>query len=251
MRMTTNQFLVGEAADTALSTEGGSGKNNAKFSSFKSGTTYTVKVIGLKDYFQFFNYGIFNQVDSFCAENPSVKTPKGFPVENLTPWDKAFRYYKDLSKDWTDEMSQKAQAFKPKSRIAQAFYDLTTGEIIAIDLSNKQHSAIKSTMEKYAKKIDKMVFEVSKIGESTSTVVSMSPVIDIEDDLTEQQRANLAKAPKEIDITHFFTAPYIADEKEQVELLVKAGFDISLIGLKQGASSEEKPLEVTEDDLPF
>jgi hypothetical protein len=249
MRMTTNQFLVGEAADTALNAEGGSGKNSAKFSSLKSGTTYHVKVVGLKDYFQFYSYGIFNQVDSFCAENPSKKTPKGFPVDNLTPWDKAFRYYKDLSQDWTDENSQKAQAFKPKSRFAQAFYDLTSGEIIAVDLSNKQHAAIKSTIEKYAKKVDKMAFELAKTGDGTGTVVSLSPVIDMDDDLTDPQRANFAKAPAEIDMTQFFSAPYVANEKEQIEALVKAGFDIALIGLTVGAGATKE--EITDDDLPF
>lgn len=233
-----NQFLVGDEADAALSEEGGSSKG-AKFSSFRSGTTYAVKLIGLKDYFQFYSYGIFNQVDSFCAENPSKKTAKGFPVDNLTPWDKAFRYYKDLSEDWTDTHSQEAQKYKPKSRFAMAFFDLTSGEVIAVDLSAKQHAAVKSAIEKYAKKKDKIAFELSKTGESTGTVVSLAPVLDMDEDITEQQRANFEKAPTEIDLTPFFSAPYIADEKEQIEALVKAGFDISLIGLSVGNATND------------
>jgi hypothetical protein len=230
MTNVNNQFLVGEEADAAMNEENSGGNNRTNFSSLKSGTTYQVKVVGLKDYFQFFSYGIYQQVDSFCAENPSKKTPKGFPIDNLTPWDKAFRYYKDKSEDWTDEYSQKAQLFKPKSRFAMAFFDLTSGEAIAVDLSAKQHAAVKSTIEKYAKKINKMAFELTKTGESTGTVVSLSPLIDMEEDLDEKQRENFKKAPDEIDMTEFFTAPYIADEKEQIESLVKAGFDVSLIG---------------------
>ncbi|NYV67609.1 hypothetical protein HYI36_20225 [Bacillus sp. Gen3] len=236
-----NQFLVGEAADQAVNEAENSGKSNAKFSSLKSGTTYTVKLIGLKDYFQFYSYGIFNQVDSFVAENPSKKTAKGFPVDNLTPWDKAFRYHKDLSEDWTDAHSQEAQKYKPKSRFAQAFFDLTSGEVIAVDLSSKQHAAIKASIEKYAKRKDKIAFELSKTGESTGTVVSLSPVIDMEEDLTDEQRANFEKAPSEIDMTQFFSAPYVANEQEQIEALVKAGFDISLIGLSEGTAQEGEP----------
>jgi hypothetical protein len=241
-----NQFLVGEAADTTLNAEGGSGNSNAKFSSFKSGTTYTVKVVGLKDYFQFYSYGIFNQVDSFCAENPSKKTQKGFPIENLTPWDKAFRYYKDLSQDWTDANSQEAQKYKPKSRFAMAFFDLTSGEVIAVDLSAKQHAAVKSSIEKYAKRKDKIAFEISKTGESTGTVVSLAPVIDMEEDLTDEQRANFEKAPAEIDMTKFFSAPYMANEKEQIEALVKAGFDLSLIGLSIGGGNTQADADLTD-----
>jgi len=247
MTQVNNQFLVGEEADSLLNTEEGGGSNNAKFSSFKSGTTYTVKVIGVKDYFQFYNYGIYEKVDSFCAENPSKKTAKGFPVENLTPWDKAFRYYKDLSQDWTDEYSQKASLYKPKSRFAMAFFDLTTGEVFAIDVSSKQKAAIKTTIDKYAKKLDRMAFELSKNGSSTGTVVSLSPIIDMEEDLTPEQRANFDKAPTEIDMTQFFSAPYIANEKEQIEALVKAGFDISLIGLSIGATDAT---EGGQDDEP-
>src|SRR5690606_24513626 len=133
---------------------------------------------------QFYSYGIFNQVNSFAAKNPSKKTAKGFPIDNLTPWDKAFRYHKDLSKDWTDEHSQEAQKYRPKSRFAMAFFDLTSGEVIAVDLSAKQHEAVKSSIEKYAKRKDKIAFELSKVGSGTNTVVSLSPVLDMDEDLT-------------------------------------------------------------------
>ncbi|QVY62953.1 hypothetical protein [Cytobacillus gottheilii] len=238
MTNVNEQFLVGDAADEALNDEGGNGGKGAKFSSLKSGTTYIVKLIGLKDYFQFYSYGIYNQVDSFCADKPSKKTPKGFPIDNLTPWDKAFRYHKDLSQEWTDAHSQEAQKYKPKSRFAMAFFDLTSGEVIAVDLSAKQHTTVKSAIEKYAKRKDKIAFELSKTGESTGTVVSLAPVIDMEEDLDDVQRANFEKAPAEIDMSQFFSAPYIADEKEQIEALVKAGFDISLIGLSLGAQAD-------------
>src|SRR5699024_12372101 len=51
-----------------------SGGNNAEFSSFKSGTTYFVKVLGTADLIQFFSYGIYNRVNSFVADKPSKKS---------------------------------------------------------------------------------------------------------------------------------------------------------------------------------
>lgn len=245
-----NQFLVGDEADKLQEQAESGGGKSAEFSSLKSGTTYMVKVIGLKDYFQFYSYGIFNQVNSFAAKNPSKKTAKGFPIDNLTPWDKAFRYHKDLSKDWTDEHSQEAQKYKPKSRFAMAFYDLTSGDVIAVDLSAKQHEAVKASINKYAKRIGKIAFELSKTGESTGTVVSLSPVLDMEEDLTDKQRENFDKAPTEIDMTQFFSAIYLADDDEQIELLEKAGFDVSLIGLDKAPADAEQD-EITEEQLPF
>lgn len=241
------QFLVGDQADELqAASESDSTAKSAKFSSFKSGTTYLVKLIGLKDYFQFYSYGIYQQVDSFVAEKPSKKTAKGFPIEDLTPWDKAFRYHKDLSQDWTDAQSQEAQKYKPKSRFAMAFYDITSGEVIAVDVSAKQYSGIKSAIEKYAKKKDKIAFELSKTGDGRGTVVSLSPVLDMDEDLTEVQRANFDKAPAEIDIAQFFSAVFVADEAEQIKRLTQAGFDLALIGLEDSAplTYEPNPMEV-------
>lgn len=253
VKLTQNQFLVGAEADAAVNAAETGGNDNTSFTSLKSGTTLTVKVVGLKDYFQFYSYGIFDVIDSFVAEKPSKKSAKGYPIDDLTPWDRAWKYHKDLSQDWNDFHGQEAGKYRCKARFAMAFYDITTGEVIAVDLSRNQHQAAKSAIEKYAKRIDKLAFELSKTGEKTGTVVSLAPIIDMDEDLTDKQRENFTKAPAEIDMTQFFTAPFFADEAEQVKLLTQAGFDVSLIGYgaQAGGSTALDDAAGTDDPLPF
>jgi hypothetical protein len=60
-----------------------------------------------------------------------------------------------------------------------------------------------------------------------------------DEELTDKERANFAKYDgKEFDMSLFEGLLYEAEEKEQIENLVAAGFDITLIGLSIGASSK-------------
>lgn len=232
---------VGENALNALysSNEGGATKN--EFTPFKSGTTYYVKVLGTADIKAEYAYGIFKVTHSFAAKNPSKKTANGFPIEDLTPFDKAYKYHKDLSKEFSDQHGQEASKYRAKQRFAMGFYDLDSGEPIVIDVSKNQAQAIHGAIKKYEKKLGKLAFELSKEGSSTSTTVSLTPVLDMEEDLTDKQRANFEKAPAEFDKSLFEGLWYEADEAEQIELLDKAGFDVTLIGYerpKAGGSEE-------------
>ncbi len=224
--------------------------NKTEFSPFKSGTTYHVKVLGTADLISFYSYGIFKQVNSFVAKNPSKKSAKGYPVENYTPWDLAWKYHKDLSEDFNDHHGQEAGKYRAKQRFAMGFFDLDSGEPIIIDVSKNQAQAIHGAIKKYEKKIGKLAFELSKEGSSTSTTVSLTPVLDMEEDLTDKQRANFDKAPAKFDMTLFDGLLYEADEEEQIKLLGQAGFDVSLIGLdKQSVDAEQA--EGGEDKFDF
>lgn len=245
------KFVSGADALDVLNQEESVG-SNAEFSSFKSGTTYYVKVLGTADLIQFFSYGIYNRVNSFVAEKPSKKSAAGNPVEDLTVWDKAWKYHKDLSEEWTDEHGQEAAKYRPKQRFAMGFFDLTSGEPIIIDVSKNQAQAIHGNIKKYEKRLDQMAFELSKQGSGRDTTVSLSPVMFPEEDLTEQQQKNLAEAPEEFDMTLFDGILFEADEAQQIENLIQAGFDISLIGLEAPKKEDGgEPLEVTDDMLPF
>lgn len=245
---------VGENALDALysSSEGGATKN--EFTPFKSGTTYYVKVLGTADIKAEYAYGIFKVTHSFAAKNPSKKTANGFPIENLTPFDKAYLYHKGLSKEFSDQHGQEASKYRAKQRFAMGFYDLDSGEPIIIDVSKNQAQAIHGAIKKYEKKLGKLAFELSKEGSSTSTTVSLTPVLDMEEDLTDKQRANFEKAPAEFDKSLFEGLWYEADEAEQIELLDKAGFDVTLIGYErpksEGVGSGPNE-EITDEDLPF
>src|SRR5699024_3589120 len=88
-------------------------------------------------------------------------------------------------------------------------------------------------------RLDQFAFVLSKQGQGTGTTVSLS-LIPILDDLTDAQRKNFDNAPAEFDMTLFDGLLYEADEDEQIENLIKAGFDISLIGLEPPSKSEEE-----------
>ena len=246
------KFLAGADALNALNQEEES-SNNAEFSRFSSGTKYTVKVLGTADLISFYSYGIFNQINSFVAKNPSKKSARGNPVENYTPWDLAWKYHADKSEEFGDKHSQEAYKYKPKQRFALGFIDLDTGEPIIVDLSRNQAQAVHGVIKRSEKRLDRMAFELEKSGTGKSTVVSLTPIF--EEDLDEKQAKNFEKAPAEFDMTLFDGLLYEADEDEQIENLIKAGFDISLIGLEAPENSEEDEddggLDIEDDDLPF
>jgi hypothetical protein len=138
-----------------------------------------------------------------------------------------------------EEYKAEAGKYRAKERYAFGFIDLETGEPIIVDLSRKQAQGVHAVITKYEKKLGKLAFELSKNGSSTSTVVSLSPVIDMDDDLTDKERENFAKQDEKMfDMTLFDGLLYEADEKQQIENLVAAGFDITLIGLSIGASGD-------------
>ena len=221
--------LVGADALGALNAQAGQGANN-EFTPFKSGTKLVVKVLGTADVMAFDSYGIFKQVNSFVAANPSDKSPTGYPRENLTPWDKAFQYHQDQSTEFGDHHSQEAYKFKPKRRFALGFFDLTSGEQIVVDLSKAQAQAVMETINKFEKRLGSMAFELEKAGQGTSTRVTLTPVMFPEEDLSDEQRKNLENAPEEFDVTKFDGILFELDETQMVEKLVEAGFDVTAIG---------------------
>ncbi len=239
-----SQYQAGaDALDALNATNEGGASNKTEFASFKSGTAYKVRVLGTSNLIRYYGYGIYKKVNSFVAKNPSKKNAKGFPVDDLTPWDKAFQYYQDLKFKARDAGDSKAEEeygnlayqFKPKERFALGFIDLATGEPIIIDLSKKQAQAVHAVINKNAKKLDKVAFELSKNGSGQATTVMLNIIFDFDEDLSEKERENFAKFDgKEFDMTLFDGLLYEADEKEQIDNLVAAGFDITLIGMSIG-----------------
>ena len=246
----TNQYKNGADALAALTATNEGGGNNAEFAKFSSGSKYIVKVVDKAAVQMAYSYGIFKQVNSFVAKEPSIKTANGFPTEKLTPWDKAYRYHKDLSKDFTDEHGQEAGKYRAKQRFAMAFYDLDAGEYIIIDVSKKQAQALAAVIGKNEAKLGKKAFELEKVGSGTSTSVMLSP-LDL-DDLMNKQRANFEKAPAEFDHNVFNGIWYEQDEAQQVELLKQAGFPVEVIGYDATSTQNTPAGEADDSDpLPF
>ena len=256
------QYTNGLDALNALNAtnDGGSG-GDAEFTSFKSGTSFKVRVIGKAAVQMAYGYSIYKKVKSFVAKNPSTRDENGYVSGNPTPWDKASEYYRKQSKQFQDAMSQEAYKYAGKPRFAMAFVNLADGETIILDFSKAQALAVSAVLTKYEKKLDKLAFELSKEGASTNTKVSLTPIIDMDEDLTDVERTNFGKGPTMETFDHgiFNGIWFEQDEAQMVALLKQAGFDVSLIGYSDAPNKpiegdftpSDKPLDVEEDDLPF
>lgn len=242
-------YTNGLDALNALNESNDGGGSNAEFTSLKSGTTIKVKVVDKQAVQMAYSYSIYKKVKSFVAKDPSTRDKFGNAKDNLTPWDKAAAYYKAKSEVYTDAMGVEASKYRAKARFAFAFYSLEEGKVIIVDLSKNQAQSIAAAITKYEKKLDKLAFELAKEGEGTSTKVSLSPILDMDDDLTDKERENFAKAPTEIPSSTFDGIWYEQDETQMVELLKQAGFDVTLIGYggQQSSGSAETGEDIGEE----
>lgn len=272
-----SQFKFGMEAIEESNNTGGGSKANNDFAKLPSGTTLKVKLAGSSAVMRYFGYGVYKRVHTFIAETPSERNDKGFVSAKHTPWDKASQHFYDKSfamldgikdadeiKAIKDSAAYKAFSgegfkFSGKPRYAVGFIDIEVGKEVVLDFTKKQfNEVIKPALVKYGAKKDKVAFEISKEGSGTDTKISVMPMLDMEDDLTEKERANFDKfIEKEFNVKLFEGLLFEADEKTQIENLVAGGFDITLIGLSIGAQTNEAggdtngQIDIDDEDLPF
>lgn len=253
--------LVGNKAYESLKESGSedSGTSSGKkFTSLKSGNeALIVKALPPQMIAAYDSYGIFGKVNSFEADPPSIKNARGYAVEKLTPWDLAANYYQEQANDLIKQGKSKdseevqplrneAAKYRAQRRYIVPFVELSTGELIYIDFSKNQVKAINPIIEKqYEKgKLNNLAFELEKTGKNRDTVVSLTPVIYLED-LTAEQQKNLKEIDIEAQEPDFDGLTFTCDESQQIEKLAEAGFDLKLINL------EQPTFKVTDEDLPF
>lgn len=256
----SQNIITGEDALKALDAGSEETVSN-EFTRLKSGGKFVVKVPGI-NVISAYVYGNFEnpKIYSFIAEKESKKSAKGFPVEDLTPFDKAYKYYKDQSNDWQDEMSAKANVFKADQKFTFGFYDLDSGEPIKVEFTKNQGQIIRDAIVKNQKYLDKFAFELTKTGSGRNTVVALT-LIPMLDELTDKQRENFDKLPNDFDAKNFEGLYYVMSEEEQIAKLNEVGFDVSLIGLEVpkgdgkagGEEGGAKPIDAEDDsgDFPF
>ncbi|MCD9024359.1 hypothetical protein [Cohnella silvisoli] len=245
----------GEAAAQASADNGGGAES--PIVSFKSGTSLKVGVKSVNDVAEYYGYGIYKRVNTFVPQNAAVRNSRGYIESNPSVWDRAADVlYADAkaaeeagaSEADVKPIKDEAYLYRGKKRYLRAFYDLATGKDIVVDLSPKQETQIKAVIEKYAKKLGTIAFELGKTGTSTNAAVALSPIIDMAEDLTDAERANFAKlGAVPFDLESFETCLYVADDAEQTKNLVIAGFDIGRLGLSIGASV----VQVPDDSVPI
>lgn len=262
---------VGAEAAAASNNEGAAKESPIK--SFKSGSVYKVGVKSINDVAEYFGYGMFGDkahgaVKTFVPKNPSERNAKGYVTKGHTLWDRASElFYADAnaakeagaSEDEVKALTNEGYLFKGKKRYLRAFFDLAEGKDIVVDLSPKQEETLKAVIKKYEKKLGTIAFELTKTGKGTNAVVALSPIIDMDEDLTDVERKNFAKlAEASFDLSDFETCLYVADEEEQTKNLVIAGFDIGRLGLSIGASasnaqtpSDNDAPGIDDSELPF
>lgn len=205
---------------------------------FKSGTTYKVRLASDEDFVEYYAANVF----------------KVFYTTPVTPGslyqkaaDALYKAAKDAATEAeAEELRNYAYQLKPKPRYLFGFINLADGEPIVVDLTKAQAQVVISAIEKYAKKINKVAFELSKEGSGTSTTVSLSPVLDMDEDLTETERKNFDEADgKEIPDELYENVLYVKDESEQLEDLhnfaQKFNLDIGVLGIDE--TKEVEPIE--------
>lgn len=259
------QFTNGMDALNALNeTGGGSGGEKMQITSL-SGVTFKVKVVDKTAVQLVYAYGIHAKsnngrgVNSFIAQNPSKKSKAGYAVENLTSWDKAWKYHKDKSDHYQDAEATEANKYKAKKRFVMAFYELSEGKPILFDLSERQAKAVAATITEYNDELGELAFEIKKVGEGPATTAVLSPIINMAKKLTADEVANFENAPTEFPPGLFDGIWFEKTDAEMVELLKQAGFDVSLIGIGDAPSTQSEtgdqfanpPQTPEEDDLPF
>lgn len=266
------QFQTGAEAIGSLIGGNGGGSNKEKVEFTRLGEEpIKVRVKGPFDLMRYFAYGVHKQVNTFIAKNPPTYNKDGFASGNLTPWDKASDYYYKLAQKEPDksakrlELSALGYRFRAKPRYIMGFYDLESGKDIIVDFTKNQAMAVYSTIREYVE-LDKqgnvidggeheiydMAFKLSKKGSGTNTTGSLAPIINLSKGLTAEEQANLeASAGQPFDTTMFDGVLYEMDEEEMTKSLVKADFDISILGLTIGGSAAESNEAPAEDSFGF
>jgi hypothetical protein len=247
----------GAAAVTSATTE--KDTKTSAIVTFSSGTSLKVRIKSKDDSVEYYAYSVFGKVNTFIPKEQAERNDKGYVTANPTVWDRAAQLLYDDAKALKDagdeagveKIRQQAYLLKGKPKYLIGLGSLETGEDIVVDLTPKQAAGVFAAIAKYEKKLDKLAFELSKTGSSTNTVVSLSPILDMDEDLTDAERTNFAKCgEKPFDDKLFDGCLYVADEAEQTKNLVIAGFDIGRLGLTIGAAASNADYAPIPDDVP-
>lgn len=233
------------AIQSALSESGGNGGRASTFASFKSGSPYKVRINSLDDVVGYEAASVFKVFDTT-------------PVEKRSLYHKAAELLYQDAKNAKDESTAEAirkQAYlvKPKPRYILAAIDLETGEKLYVDLTKNQAKAVIAVVQKKAKKLDGLAFELAKNGEGKSTVVSLTQLD--EDELDAKELENFGKS-KGIEFADedFEALLQYKGEDEQLDDLYQ--FDRKLADRVAGkpsvnASPTQADEDIDEDSLPF
>lgn len=229
---------------------------------FKSGSKFAVRV--LPDCFVMYKA---HSVYKAFYTTPCTKDATGKPDLYDRACDMLYKDAEALEKagaseDEVKKVRDRAYALKAKKRYLIGFVDLDTKQPMIIDVTENQAKDIIGEIKKKAKKIEKYPFILSKDGNGQATKVSLDIVLydpdeDDKDPLTPQQRKHFEEsAGFQFDFDLFEKVLKVNDEEQQIQDLIRFGFDVSRLGVdlkgadpEGNAKPEDKPK--TAEDLGF
>jgi hypothetical protein len=234
---------TGKAAEKSLTQD----KVTKALVAFKSGQSYRVRVPDLTTFASYANHSVYKV---FYSTPCSKKA--GQPCAYCEATDKLYKeadlLEKSGNKKAAEDKKNEAYQLKAKDRVMFGFFNLEDGKPIILDMTNKQGRALYTALKKNEKRLNSFAFEVAKEGESTSTTVSLTLLM--EDDLTDKERKYFEEtAEKEFDMSLFEGVFELKSYDEQVEDVLRFGVDLKGSGK---AGDDVQPVDdAGEDDLPF
>ena len=221
----------GSQAKENIMKEGNEGQqqNSRQISTFKSGTTYKVRIPSTEDFAEWHSHSVFGK---FYSGACTGKEDLYCQAVKLI-YDEMNEEKKKGNDDKAEELRKEAYELKAKPRYLFGFFNLEDGEPIVIDVSKKQAQVLITGIDKMAKNLSKYPFEVTKSGQGQSTQVSITPILSAEDELTEQELKNFQETEgKEFPAEIYEEVLKVKSRDEQIEDLKTYGFDVSRLGVK-------------------
>ncbi len=237
------------AAESAMS-EGGN-KAFESLVSFKSGTTYIVRVPSVNDFVEYFSHGVFKVFYSSTCTKTVGKEDLYCKAATLL-YEDANKAKSGGDEELAKEIRQQAYQLKAKPRYLFGFFNVEDGEPILIDVSKKQAQALITAIDKYETRINSMPFEISKTGTGTGTTVSLFPMLE---SLRDKQQKNFDETIDRVFPEDLYSKVlYAKEESKQVEDLVAFGFDVNRLGIEIDDTDSVTPVDdpdFNDDDIPF
>lgn len=232
----------------------------------KSGESLKVAVLSAEDFGEYLQHGGYTLSNKYGVYNmPCLKhTGKEDLYDKAVPlmYQDAEEAEKNGDKKKAEEIRLLAGELRAKKRMLFGFVDLETGEQIVVDVTRGQGENLVDTILEYEDSITEYPFLLEKKGTKANTTVTLSPIVNMKK-LTKTEQANFeAVKGEKFDHELFEKIFFVKPEEQQIQDLIKIGFDVSRIGIdpdsvpqpqEKQEKVEEKPDAdlVDEEDLPF
>jgi len=233
----------------------------------KSGESIKVAILSAEDFGEYMQHGGYTLSNKYQVYNMPCLKHLGKPdlYDEVVPlmYNDVEEAEKAGDKQRAEELRLIAGELRAKKRMLFGFVDLATGDQIIVDVTKGQGENLVDTILEYEEEITEMPFLLEKKGTKANTVVSLSPIVSMKK-LTKTEQANFeAVKGTKFDESLFEKIFFVKPKEQQIQDLIKLGFDVSRIGIdpnsvakpvvdKEG-EAEEKPVAdmIDEDSLPF